>query len=84
MPRAGDCDALTDDSMMYKTLFDNVSPDRVVSAGIIGTGHFATAIVTQSVSIPRLQVPAVADIQVEAGVKAFKQAGIPEARHCHL
>lgn len=63
---------------MYKTLFDAVSPDRIVKAGIIGTGHFATAIVTQSVSIPRLHIPVVADINVQAGVNAFKQAGIHE------
>ena len=64
---------------MYKSLFDSVSPERMVRAGIIGTGHFATAIVTQSVSIPRLHIPVVADIDVQAGVKAFKQAGIDDA-----
>ena len=61
---------------MYKALFNSASPNQIAKAGIIGTGHFATAVVTQSVSISRLHIPIVADTNLKAGVNAFQQAGI--------
>lgn len=61
--------------MIYRSLFASVQPDKTICAGVIGTGRYATAVVTQSVSIPRLTVPVVADIQVEAATRAFVQAG---------
>lgn len=62
---------------MDKTISDQVSSNQVVQAGIIGTGHFSTAIVSQSVSIPQLHIPAVADVDPKAGVRAFAEANIP-------
>lgn len=47
-------------------------------AGVIGTGHFATAVVTQSESISSLEVSAVADLNPDAARRAFRLAGVPE------
>jgi predicted homoserine dehydrogenase-like protein len=49
-----------------------------VKVGIIGTGHYGTAVLTQSMSIPLLHVAAVADSNLEAAQRAFALAGMPE------
>lgn len=49
-----------------------------VRVGVIGTGHFATAVITQSQSIPQLHVPIVADLNIEAAQRAYARAGIAE------
>ncbi len=51
------------------------TPTRV---GVIGTGHFATAVVTQSESMSDLTVAAVADLNPEAARRAFRLAGVPD------
>ena len=63
--------------MIYRNLFARAQPDRTVAAGVIGTGQYATAVVTQSASIPRLRVPVVADVRVEAAQQAYARAGCP-------
>lgn len=62
--------------MIYDQLYHQVDPERTVRAGIIGTGHYATAIVTQSMSIPRLDVRVVADIDVASAHLAYERAGV--------
>lgn len=54
-------------------------PDKPVRAAVIGTGHFATAVVTQSESIPQLHVPVVVDIDVAAAQRAYIAAGVEPA-----
>ena len=61
--------------MIYTQVFDRYGRPGVVRAGIIGAGHYATAVVTQSESIPRLLVPVVADLSAEAARQAFRRAG---------
>jgi predicted homoserine dehydrogenase-like protein len=34
--------------MIYRHLFDRLAKGKIVRAGLIGAGHFATAIATQS------------------------------------
>ena len=51
-----------------------------VKAGVIGTGHYATAIVCQSRSIPQLDVAVVADVDTEQGRRAYRLAGVNEER----
>ena len=51
-----------------------------VRAGVIGTGHYATAIVCQSHSIPALDVSVVADVDVEQGRRAYRLAGVDDRR----
>jgi len=63
--------------VIYTSLFDRVSPERPVRAGVIGVGHYATAVVTQAEAVRRLQVPVLADLDTEAAVRAFRRAGLP-------
>ncbi len=51
-----------------------------VRAGVIGTGHYATAIVCQSRSIPQLEVSVVADVDIEQGRRAYRLAGVDDRR----
>ena len=51
-----------------------------VKAGVIGTGHYATAIVCQSRSIARLDIAAVADVDVDRGRRAYRLAGVDDQR----
>jgi predicted homoserine dehydrogenase-like protein len=51
-----------------------------VKAGVIGTGHYATAIVCQSRSIPMLDIAVVADVDVDQGRRAFHLAGVAAER----
>ena len=55
------------------------SKSKVVATAVIGTGHFATAVVTQAESIAQLSVPVVVDIDVEAAQLAFARAGVDAA-----
>lgn len=64
--------------MIYQNLFEKVREPDIVRAGIIGCGSFGSAIVTQSSVVPRLRIPVIADINVEAGRSAFLQAGVEE------
>ncbi len=52
------------------------TPDKAVMAAVIGTGHFATAVVTQAEAIPQLQVPVVVDLDVAAAQRAYARAGV--------
>jgi len=64
--------------MIYQSLFDRIKEPEIVRAGIIGCGNFAATIVTQSPLIPRLEISAVADINLEASRSAFQQAGFAD------
>lgn len=64
--------------MIYQHLLNRVQRPAVVRAGLIGVGQFGTPIVTQAPLIPRLDVPVVADLNVEAGRQAYRQAGFAE------
>jgi predicted homoserine dehydrogenase-like protein len=61
--------------MIYRQLFGRIAPDRIVRAGVIGTGQYATAVVTQSRYMPRLEVSVAADLDLEAARWAFQRAG---------
>ncbi len=62
--------------MIYTQLFDRAPTDAPVRVGVIGVGHFATAVVTQAQSVRRMEVPVVADLDAEAAVNAFLRAGL--------
>jgi len=62
--------------MIYQQLFaKSGTAGKTVRAGVIGTGHYATAILAQSRSIAGLDVPVVADLNVEAARTALRHAG---------
>ena len=62
--------------MIYRQLLDKFGRDEVVEVGVIGTGHFATAIITQSQVIAALNVPVVCDIDIDAAKQAYRHAGL--------
>jgi predicted homoserine dehydrogenase-like protein len=64
--------------MIYQHLFDRIKHPETVRAGVIGVGQFARPIVTQAPTIPRLDVPVVADLNADAGRQAFLLAGFAE------
>jgi predicted homoserine dehydrogenase-like protein len=60
--------------MIYHQLFAQI--DRTVRVGVIGTGHYATALITQSQVVDRLAVPVVCDVNPDAAQRAYDQAGL--------
>lgn len=66
--------------MIYTQLFQQRPSGQKVRAGVIGTGQFATAVVAQSASTLRLDVPAVAELNVDAAREAYRQAGVADDR----
>ena len=59
---------------------DSIPAQQVVKAGVIGTGHYATAIVCQAQSMSRLDISVVADVDVERGRQAYRHAGVDDDR----
>ncbi len=66
--------------MIYRQLFDRMAPLKTVSAGVIGTGDFSTAIMAQSTLMPRLNVSVAADLEVARVERAYRQAGFAAER----
>jgi predicted homoserine dehydrogenase-like protein len=64
--------------MIYQHLFSRVSEPETVRAALIGAGQFGAPIVTQAPLIPRLDLCAIADLNVAAARTAFLQAGRAE------
>ncbi len=52
--------------------------DRLVLAGVIGSGAFGAGIIAQASHIPLLEIPAVADKDMEAARRAYRRAGVAE------
>jgi predicted homoserine dehydrogenase-like protein len=70
--------------MIYTALFDRATTSgRPVRAGVIGVGQYATAIVTQAQAMRRLEVPVLADLNVEAARLAYRRAGLPDEAIAH-
>jgi predicted homoserine dehydrogenase-like protein len=51
---------------------------RPVRAGLIGCGAFGSGIPAQATCVPLLEVPAVADRDLDAARRAFERAGVPD------
>lgn len=66
------------DHVIYHHLFDRQG-DRDVRAAVIGAGQYATAVVTQEPTTPRLSVRVVADIDIDRAIAAYTSAGIDAA-----
>lgn len=64
--------------MIYTQLYNQAAPSKTARVGVIGTGHFATATVTQAHRMKRLDVPIVADIDVNAAKRAYHLAGVAD------
>lgn len=64
--------------MIYHHLFDQVKEKRTVRAGLIGSGHYGTAVITQARYIPLLEIPIIADVDPQAARLAYHHAGIAD------
>ena len=64
--------------MIYHHLFDHVKEKRTVRAGLIGSGHYGTAVITQARHIPLLEIPIVADVDPQAARRSYHHAGITD------
>ena len=64
--------------MIYHHLFDQVKEKPTVRAGLIGSGHYGTAVITQARYIPLLEIPIVADVDPQAARLAYHHAGITD------
>lgn len=64
--------------MIYHHLFAKKRKQDMVTASIIGAGHFGTAVVTQQSHTPFLKVAIVADLDRELARAAFVKADLPE------
>ncbi|KYZ77677.1 hypothetical protein AXX12_18270 [Anaerosporomusa subterranea] len=64
--------------MIYQHLYSRFSKKGHVTAAIIGSGHFGTAVITQSMHNPLLKVPVVCDQNVSRARDAYGKAGITD------
>ena len=64
--------------MIYHHLFDQAKGKRIVRAGLIGSGHYGTAVITQARYIPLLEIPVIADVDPQAARLAYHRAGITD------
>lgn len=64
--------------MINTQLFQRLPARQGVRTGVIGTGHFAKAVVAQAASMARISVLAVADLEVAAAQQAYRLAGIAD------
>ena len=64
--------------MIYHHLFDQIKERRTVRAGLIGSGHYGTAVITQARYIPLLEIPIIADVDPQAARLAYHRAGITD------
>ncbi len=64
--------------MIYHHLFDHAKEKGVVRAGLIGSGQYGTAVITQARYIPLLEIPIIADVNPQAARLAYQQAGITD------
>ncbi|MDR3562607.1 MAG: flagellar biosynthesis protein FlgA, partial [Negativicutes bacterium] len=62
--------------MIYQHLYSQFQKKEHITAGIIGTGHFGTAVITQSMFSNHLSIPIVADQNIDNAKKAYNQAGV--------
>ncbi|RGY98881.1 flagellar biosynthesis protein FlgA [Clostridium sp. AM58-1XD] len=69
--------------MIYHHLYNKFRKKDCVNVGIIGTGAYGTAIVTQGIRTPFLNVCVIADIRLENAKKAYERAGIPASRQIY-
>ena len=62
--------------MIYHHLFDQLKEKRPVRAGLIGSGHYGTDVITQARDIPLLEISIITDLDPQAARMAYHHAGI--------
>lgn len=69
--------------MIYRQLYQKFGQKEKVCVGIIGTGAYGTAVVTQGLATPYLNITIVADILLENAKGAYKKAGIADSEQVY-
>ncbi|KJS19858.1 MAG: hypothetical protein VR72_17050 [Clostridiaceae bacterium BRH_c20a] len=65
--------------MIYHHLYNRYSNQKSIKAGIIGAGQYGTAVITQSLYNPLLEIPIIADYNLQAARRAYNYAGIQDS-----
>jgi len=63
--------------MIYETLYRKAKK-KIVMAGIIGSGHYGTAVITQAAYTEYLKIPVIAEQDVQKARLAYARAGLSE------
>ncbi|MGP8245731.1 MAG: NAD(P)H-dependent oxidoreductase [Bryobacteraceae bacterium] len=66
--------------MIYRALYRKFKTPNCLLAGIVGSGHYGTAIITQAVDSEYLKIPIVADRNIASARMAYKRAGLPDSQ----
>jgi predicted homoserine dehydrogenase-like protein len=66
--------------MIYDQLYKKFKTPNRLLAGVIGSGHYGTAIVTQSVDSTYLRIPIVADQNIGKARMAYMRAGLSDGQ----
>jgi predicted homoserine dehydrogenase-like protein len=66
--------------MIYQALYKKFKKPNCLLAGIIGAGHYGTAVVTQSVDSDYLRIPIVADQNLGNARMAYTRAGLSDSQ----
>ncbi|MDR3561659.1 MAG: flagellar biosynthesis protein FlgA [Negativicutes bacterium] len=61
--------------MIYETLYKHAKKKSIL-AGIIGSGHYGTAVITQAAYNDYLKIPVIADQDVKKARLAYERAGL--------
>jgi predicted homoserine dehydrogenase-like protein len=64
--------------MIYHPLYKQYK-NRCLTAGLIGPGHYGTAIISQSIGNELLRIPVAADRNIERARTAYKRAGVADS-----
>lgn len=65
--------------MIYQALYKQFKTSGPLLAGIIGPGHYGTAIISQSIKSDSLSIPIAADRDIGKARMAFRRAGVPDS-----
>ncbi len=65
--------------MMFNALYRQKKRTTPLLAGVIGLGHYGTAIMCQSMGSGILRIPIAADRKVESARAAYRKAGVSES-----
>lgn len=69
--------------MIYQQIFEKYGRKGTVGIGIIGSGAYGTAIITQGILMPQIKIAAIADIDLSRAVDALHKAGIPTEKQIY-
>ena len=61
---------------IYKGLQDLEKKGEFIKVGLVGAGQMGSGMVSVAAQMPGLKVVAIADLEIERGIRAYQEAGI--------